>query len=83
MIAGRIRKLDCSQVTDGAAVIFLASEPFARAHADRTGKRVEDLRGRIFVAALLEPQVIVGADAGQRRQLRATQAPNTPPGPRN
>lgn len=43
VIAGRIRKQDCSQVTDGAAVVFLASARYARAHADRVGRRIEDV----------------------------------------
>lgn len=34
-IEGRLRRLDCSQVTDGAAAIVVASERFARAGAAR------------------------------------------------
>lgn len=37
VIDGRIRKQDCGQITDGAAVVFLASEPVARAYAARHG----------------------------------------------
>ena len=33
VIEGRTRKMDCSQVTDGAAIIFLASEKKAREYA--------------------------------------------------
>ncbi|MCA9529687.1 MAG: acetyl-CoA acetyltransferase [Myxococcales bacterium] len=36
-IGGRIHISDCSQVTDGAAVILLASERFATAYAKRRG----------------------------------------------
>jgi acetyl-CoA C-acetyltransferase len=43
VIAGRIRVRDCSQVTDGTAVVFLASEKFAAEYAKRNGKRLEDL----------------------------------------
>jgi acetyl-CoA C-acetyltransferase len=40
-IEGRIRKQDCGQITDGAAVVFLASEPRAREHAKRLGVSVD------------------------------------------
>lgn len=43
VIGGRIKVSDCSQVTDGAASVFLASEKFAKAYAKRTGKKLEDL----------------------------------------
>jgi acetyl-CoA C-acetyltransferase len=43
VIAGRIKVSDCSQVTDGTAVVFLASEKFAEEYAKRNGKRLEDL----------------------------------------
>lgn len=43
VIGGRIKVSDCSQVTDGAAAIFLASEKFAAQWAKRNGKRLEDL----------------------------------------
>ena len=36
-IEGRIRKQDCGQITDGAAIVFLASEARAREHAKRLG----------------------------------------------
>ncbi len=42
-IAGRIRVRDCSQVTDGAAVVMLASEKFAAAWAKRNGQKLDDL----------------------------------------
>ena len=40
----------------------------------RAGERVEHLLGRMGVAALLEPDVVVDADAGEQRQLLAPQA---------
>jgi acetyl-CoA C-acetyltransferase len=43
VIAGRIKVSDCSQVTDGTAVVFLASEKFAAEYAKRNGLRLEDL----------------------------------------
>jgi acetyl-CoA C-acetyltransferase len=39
VIDGRIRKQDCGQITDGAAIVFLATEPVARAWAARHGRR--------------------------------------------
>ncbi len=35
VIDGRIRRQDCGQITDGAAIVFLATEPVARAYAAR------------------------------------------------
>ena len=43
---------------------------------ERPRKRVKNLGGRMLVAALLQPQVIVGADARQHRQLLAPQTRN-------
>ncbi len=37
VIGGRIKVSDCSQVTDGAAALFLASEKFAAGYAKRCG----------------------------------------------
>jgi acetyl-CoA C-acetyltransferase len=37
VIDGRIRKQDCGQITDGAAVVFLASEDYARRYVARHG----------------------------------------------
>ena len=42
-VAGRLKVRDCSQVTDGAASLFLASETFARQYADRRGLKLEQL----------------------------------------
>jgi len=40
----------------------------------RTRQRIEHLRRRVLVAALLEPQVVVRADAGQQCDLLTAQA---------
>ena len=42
-IEGRVRKLDCGQITDGAACIILASERFARQHAEKRGLKLQDI----------------------------------------
>ncbi len=42
-IEGRIRKQDCSQITDGAAIVFLASEARAREYTKRLGISVDAL----------------------------------------
>ena len=42
-IGGRIKLTDCSQVTDGAAGIILASAEFAAAYAKRTGKTLDQI----------------------------------------
>jgi acetyl-CoA C-acetyltransferase len=43
VIAGRIKVSDCSQVTDGCSMLFLASEKFAAEYAKRRGIRLEEL----------------------------------------
>lgn len=43
VIEGHVRRNDCGQVTDGAAVIFLASEQRAREHARKHGLKLADL----------------------------------------
>jgi acetyl-CoA C-acetyltransferase len=42
-VAGRLKVRDCSQVTDGAASLFLASESFARQYALRRGLKLKQL----------------------------------------
>ena len=42
-VTGRIRRQDCSQITDGGAALFLASEKFARAYADKRGMSLGSL----------------------------------------
>jgi acetyl-CoA C-acetyltransferase len=43
VLAGRIRVGDCSQVTDGCSVLFLASEEFAVNYAKRHGIKLAEL----------------------------------------
>ena len=43
VIEGRIRKQDCGQLTDGAAIVFLASEERAADYAHRHGSQLDDL----------------------------------------
>lgn len=43
VVEGRTRKNDCGQITDGVAVIFLASERRARQYAARRGRPLESL----------------------------------------
>lgn len=43
VIEGWMRKSDCGQVTDGAAVIFLANEARASEYATKNGLRLEDI----------------------------------------
>ena len=42
-ISGNIRRQDCGQITDGAAVVFLASEQRARDYAKQRGIALESL----------------------------------------
>ncbi len=42
-VAGRLKVRDCSQVTDGATSLFLASETFACQYAIRRGLKLEQL----------------------------------------
>ena len=43
VVSGRIRRQDCGQITDGAAVVFLATATKAREYAQRRGLRLEDI----------------------------------------
>lgn len=43
VIEGSVRKLDCGQITDGAACLVLAGEKAARAHAQRLGLTLADI----------------------------------------
>lgn len=43
VIDGRMRKQDCGQITDGAAVVFLANETVAREWARRCGRPLNSL----------------------------------------
>ncbi len=40
-VEGRLRRHDCSQITDGGAVVVLATERFAAEHARRVGRSLE------------------------------------------
>ncbi|WP_137389674.1 acetyl-CoA acetyltransferase [Rhodoligotrophos defluvii] len=42
-VVGRVRRQDCGQITDGAAVVFLASRRFAESYCIRHGKRPDVL----------------------------------------
>lgn len=42
-IGGRIRVSDCSQVTDGAVCVFLASRRYAEKYAKGMGRKLEDI----------------------------------------
>jgi len=42
-ISGRIKLTDCSQVTDGAAIIYMASEKYAADYANRCGISLDAL----------------------------------------
>lgn len=41
VVEGRLRRLDCGQITDGVVVLVVASAEFARAHAARTGRTLD------------------------------------------
>lgn len=43
VIDGRVRKLDCGQITDGAACVILVSERVAREQAQRLGVSLKDI----------------------------------------
>jgi len=69
VVEGRTRKLDCGQVTDGAAVIFLASPRRAAEYAKARGLRLEDLariRGWGHRSAPIPYADKIRASAGQR-----------------
>jgi acetyl-CoA C-acetyltransferase len=42
-VGGRIRIADCSQVTDGAVTVFLASREYAERYAKGMGKKLSDI----------------------------------------
>jgi acetyl-CoA C-acetyltransferase len=43
VIEGRVRKMDCGQITDGAACVFLASEKAAKDYAAENGLKLADI----------------------------------------
>jgi acetyl-CoA C-acetyltransferase len=69
VIDGRIRKQDCGQITDGAAIVFLASAPVARAYAAQRGLppgRLARLRGWGHRTAPITYHAKVEASRGAR-----------------
>jgi len=69
IIDGRIRKQDCGQISDGAAVVFLANESTARRHANRAGIPLHALsyiRGWGHRTAPITYAAKVAASEGQR-----------------
>ncbi|MGH8240517.1 MAG: thiolase C-terminal domain-containing protein, partial [Steroidobacteraceae bacterium] len=67
-IEGRIRKQDCGQITDGAAVVFLANAARAREHAKLLGIDLEVLpyiKGWGHRTAPITYAAKVSASAGQ------------------
>lgn len=68
VIGGRIKVSDCSQVTDGAVAVILASEAFARTWAARRGVRLDEIpriQGWGHRTAPLKFDDKVAASAGQ------------------
>ncbi|HRW36955.1 MAG TPA: acetyl-CoA acetyltransferase [Aquihabitans sp.] len=45
VVAGRIRRTDCSQVTDGGAAVVLASDAWVRDHPDALGRGAARITG--------------------------------------
>ncbi|MDA8961747.1 acetyl-CoA acetyltransferase [Congregibacter sp.] len=43
VVEGRVRRLDCGQITDGAACVILASEKAAMAYAQEKGLSINDI----------------------------------------
>lgn len=67
IVEGWMRRQDCGQVTDGAAVVFLASEERAREYAEANGKRIEDIAqikgwGHTTAPMLMETKLRDSAD---------------------
>ncbi len=77
VVEGRLRRQDCSQVTDGAAAVVLASARFAAAHAARTGRPMSAF-GRIAgwghrtVGLSLAEKLLRAGDGHLFPHLRAT-----------
>lgn len=66
-IEGRVRKLDCGQVTDGAAAVVLASEAFAKQYAAERGMKLSAIPrikgwGHRCAPLLLERKLQISAD---------------------
>lgn len=68
VVEGMTRKQDCGQVTDGSAIVFLASEKAAREYANKRGMKLEDIpriKGWGHRSAPISYQRKVQASAGQ------------------
>jgi acetyl-CoA C-acetyltransferase len=77
VIDGRIRKQDCGQISDGAAIVFLATESTARQHAKRLGIPLEALsyiRGWGHRTAPIAYATKVSASEGRRHVFPWVQA---------
>lgn len=84
VIVGRTRKMDCGQITDGSAIIFLASEKRAAAYAKQRNIPLESLpriKGWGHTTAPIAFERKVSASAGQeyvfpqvRRAIEAARA---------
>ncbi|MEM6931459.1 MAG: acetyl-CoA acetyltransferase, partial [Myxococcota bacterium] len=69
VVDGWMRRSDCGQITDGAAVVFLASAEVARGYAQRHGRSLDDLPrirgwGHTVAPLLLEAKLEPG-DPGE------------------
>ena len=67
VIDGSVRKMDCGQITDGAACLVLAGEKAAREHAARIGVKLEDIPrikgwGHHSAPILLETKLALSRD---------------------
>ena len=69
VVEGRVRKLDCGQITDGAACVILANADVAAEQAAKQGLRLSDLPrikgwGHRSAALLLEQKLAASAGQG-------------------
>lgn len=67
VIEGRIRKMDCGQITDGGACLFLANEAVAKDYAVKNGLSVNDIPyikgwGHRSAPLLLEEKLRISKD---------------------
>lgn len=67
VIEGRVRKLDCGQITDGAACVVLVNEAVATEHAAKHGLKLADIPrikgwGHRSAPLLLEQKLAMSAD---------------------
>ncbi|WP_379548077.1 acetyl-CoA acetyltransferase [Qipengyuania sp. DSG2-2] len=68
VVHGWMRRQDCSQITDGAAVLFLASESKAKEYADKRGVPLESLArvkgwGHTTAPMLMDTKLAASKDA--------------------